>query len=197
MKKTILIIYLIFCIIALTANILENISAKYSNISSFEADISQTNFFSQIDYTLESQGKIFIFHNSFVIEYLSPIYQFIKIENEIVTMYSQQENTAIVTSNASAFNNITSLFTEILTNKFVAGEVKNGLHEYTVLENFDSISNMKIFINENTNLLEKISYSDTEDNIVTINISNQVFNEALSKSIESFVIPENATIIYD
>ena len=79
-------------------NIIDSAKEKYSNISTFEASIFQENHFIEQDIVLLSTGTFFLQNSTVVIEYLEPFYQFIKANNEGLTIYSKDQNAAIISS---------------------------------------------------------------------------------------------------
>ena len=92
---------------------------------------------------------------------------------------------------------ISSVFnlSNILAQKLVFHSRNENHLIFTATAVIASVEELKIHICERNQLIERISYSDDMDNIVTITLRNQRFNRALSRSIDSFVIPEGTSIM--
>jgi len=194
-KKLSIIIILINLAFLLYCDIVTNVKNIYSNLDTFEADISQINYFSQIDQSLTSNGKLFIQNDSLVILYTEPAFQFIKLENNIITIYSRQENTAIITKDHNIFSQNIFKFSDLLNNELSFLSKDDSLLEYEININNQQIKNIKIYINEINYQIEKVSYSDDLNNIVNILISAQIFNHPLSQNIDEFALPNDVMII--
>ena len=199
MKKSIFIILLFFYALSISANneqLLRRIDRKYQNFRTFEASIVQENFFSQINYTLSSTGNVYMQGESVVIEYNQPNYQFIKMINNEITIFSQLENTAIITQDSSLFTQALLQFSNILNNDLKFIEQNNNIVIFEVLKlPVSTIQNMRLYINERNDLIEKVSYNENSNNTVTIEFNNQKFNQTLSRPLNSFILPEGVIII--
>ncbi|MCL2064398.1 MAG: outer membrane lipoprotein carrier protein LolA [Candidatus Cloacimonetes bacterium] len=199
MKKVVLIfLFCMLCSLTLYSSneqLLSSIERKYQNFTTFEASIMQENYFSQINYTLESTGTVLMQNDSIVIEYTDPFYQFIKLVNGELTLYSQLENTAIISRDGEMFSQALLHFSNMLNHELRFMERDGNLVVFHVQRPIASVQNMKIFINENSELIESVTYSEDANNIVTIRFLDQRFNQSLSRNIDSFNIPSGTEII--
>ena len=199
MKKAIY-FFLFFAIsLLLIANpneqLLDRMGRKYQNFSTFEADIVQENSFTQINFNLSSRGKVFMQNNSVVIEFQEPLNQFIKLVNNEITIYSRQENIAIISSQGGGYTQALLQFSSLLNRDLRFIEKTGNILTFEVQNPIAASLNMKFFINESTELIERVTYSEDSSSLVTIQFQNQRFNQPLSKSINSFTIPNGTQII--
>jgi len=198
MKKTIILLivaFLCFSLYSYNDDILKNVENRYKNFISFEATIIQTNYFTQLDYSLDSSGKVYMQNNNFVIEYQLPFYQFIKLKSGELTIYLDNEKTGIISNESDIYALAMFQFSKILNNDLNYFRKTANLLEFEVLTSIPNINNLRIFICEINELIEKIVYLDETENQVSIEFKNQLFNQPLSRDIDSFSIPSDASII--
>ena len=199
MKKFFFNVILAFAFIATAyanqSELLSRVETRYKEFTTFEAHIVQTNYFTQLGYSLDSLGQVYMQDKNVVIEYHTPFYQFVKLVDDELTIYLDYEKTAIISHDKDMFTQTVLQFSEILNNELKFIDKNNSLLEFEVLKDFDFLSNMRIFINESTELIEKTTYTDESENIISVTFNNQAFNQNLSKQIESFKIPNDAMII--
>ena len=195
-KLNIIIIFILFISVlnADYTNLLSQIADKYENAATFEANITQINHFHQIDHSLKSEGNIYINNGINVIEFITPSFQFIKLERNTLTIYMSEFNTAIIKN--SLDNNISAIlqFPKLLTNDLVFDQKDNEFLIFDYTKNFDGINDIKLYIDEANLLINTIYYYDEMNNLININLNNQKFNQTLSKDINDFVIPEGVVI---
>lgn len=198
MKRCIFLVLVILVISSLSALSLDELICKlqnkYNNIKTYEANINQINYFKEQDISLESKGKLFIENEAIVLEYTDPFYQFMKSESNLLTLYSKNENTAFISQDNNPVTSSVLHFSSLVNQDFLLLEKENNLFVYKLSKPVEPISDMKIFVSKDA-IIEKIVYSDDLNNIITIEISKQIFNKKLSRSISDFVIPDNATVI--
>ena len=199
MKKQIIIFLLLILIVsALLGNeetILQSTKAKYLNITTYQAEITQENIFTQHDMSTLSKGQIFIDKKSIVLEYTEPDYYFLKVDNGEITMYSEVGNMAIINSDDGSYGNMVLHFSSLMSKDFEFFEIKDNLYIFTIISPLETVQDLMIYINPTDALIETIKYSDDMDNKVIINIKNQLFNTELRHKIEDFVIPDEVSII--
>jgi len=172
--------------------------AKYKSAQTFEADILQSIVVSYADIQMDSVSKMFLSNGVFALEYISPKYQFITYVDGVVTMYMQDENSAIITNipeNAKTdlFNPADLINTDTADYTFL-----NEADEQVVFKVTDPESpqaDVKIYINKKDSQLVKIESDLGTGEFTTIVLRNQKFNQPLSKQPSSFQVPKGVTII--
>jgi outer membrane lipoprotein-sorting protein len=197
-KKTLLFIIFSLLFIGLFAqyeNLINSLKQKYQSVNTLEAEIVQLNFFEQQDITLESNGKFYMQGTNLVLEYMSPTYQFMKSEKNKLTVYSRNENIAFISDDNNQITSSVLHFSSLLNQDLSFDSRNNSLYIFNILKPVESIKDLKIYVEENSVAISKIEYKDEDDNKITLEIRNQKINHELSKKIEDFKIPTNATII--
>ena len=176
-------------------NTLHEIRLKY-NFHTFEAQLTQFNYFSEHDLSLESHGTVFIMENTCVIEYTDPTYQFIKISETSMITYLQDQNVAYYSRDLDVLKTANRLnFSYLLEGNLVYLKTEENLLVFQYSADWNIGFNTLIYICPEEIEIRKLSYADDTKDITTIDIHNQQFNQPLSKSIQSFEIPAEATII--
>jgi outer membrane lipoprotein-sorting protein len=176
-------------------NLINSLKQKFQTAKTLEADLKQTNYFYQQDFTLESVGKIYLQGNDIVLEYTQPYYQFMKSIDNTMTVYSQNENIAVVSNSDNQMINSVLHFSSLLSQDLEFVKKEKGLLIFNVLKPVETIKDLKISIDENKVFITYIEYCDDEGNTVKIELSNQKINSSLSKKIDDFIVPAGATII--
>ena len=175
--------------------ILQLTKAKYLNITTYQAEITQENVFTQHDMSTHSKGQIFIDNDSLVLQYTEPDYYFLKVEKGKIIMYSEKENMAILNADDGSYGDMVLHFSSLMSHDFEFCEISEDLYIFKITSPLETVQDLMIYINPINALIETVKYSDDMDNRVIINIKNQVFNSLLEKKIESFVVPSDASII--
>jgi len=198
--QKILIITLFLLSTLLYANsesIIQNLLNRYTRINSFEADLTQTNWFSDHDITLTSTGRIYIQGNTVVVEYIEPVYQFIKSEPNKSIIYSRDQNTAIISSDDIHAVHLIFHFSNLLSKDINLISITKTNAIFSVDIPLDEMTDITLHIDIENNTIDKIQYEDDMNNTVLIEFTNQIFNRILSRDINEFVIPDGTTIIYN
>jgi len=180
---------------ATTGDLIQNLKNRYLNLTTFEANFTQINYFSQHGITHESKGTFYLQNDTIILEYTAPDYQFLKSHNSLLTMYFQNENTAIIDTSENPITHTLLHFSNLLSQDFEFYRKENNLYVYTILNPMELAHDLKIHINNQTNTIDIISYSDEFNNIITIRLDNQRFNRPLTKTVGEFVIPDGTYII--
>ena len=197
-KQYIIYLLLTLLITALFGNedtILQSTKEKYLNITTYQAEITQENIFTQHDMSTHSKGQIFIDNDSIVLEYTEPDYYFLKVDKGEIVMYSEKENMAIINADNGSYGDMVLHFSSLMSKDFEFFEIIDDLYIFTITSPLETVQDLMIYINPIDALIETIKYSDDMDNKVIINIKNQLFNTELSRRIEDFVIPDDVSII--
>jgi len=178
--------------------LLSDTDTLYKSANTFEADILQTVAISYADMQIESIGKMYLANGTFALEYTSPKYQFITYVDGVVTLYMQDENSALITNipegaksdllnPADLFNSDISAYTFI--------QEEDGQVVFKVSDPETPQADVKLYINKSNNQLVKIESDLGTGEFTSIVLRNQKFNQPLSKSPSSFKVPEGAAII--
>lgn len=155
---------------------------KYGSIECFQADIKQNSYYSEIDYSNESQGKIFYDKENLHIGYFTPREEIISLIDTLVYIYQAEEDRLIITYADSSFVslNIAYLIEKVWDNNLVQIEEQDDFYLVNVNLEDDNllanISKIEFEIGKETSLVERLQYEDYSDNKVNIKFSNILLN---------------------
>ena len=199
MKKIIIVLLTVVLVVSLFANhesLLNELKAKYSATKTFEADLSQTVNYTVHGMTIESTGRLYVDGDDFVIEFFAPMSQFVKVQKGVVTMYLQNENTAIKTAIGSERSNLFNpKYIISLISRMDYMYEREGLLAFKVGIASEPNTDYRVYVSPKDKLLQKVESISKTGDITIINLSLQRFNQSLSKKLSDFVIPVGAQII--
>ena len=195
-----ILIYTMFVLIttllyATNDNLIQSLKSRYLNLNTFEATITQTNWFSEHDISLISKGTLFIEGYTVVIEYTEPTYQFMKTDGRTLTLYTQEQNTAIVTTDENSVMHLILHFSNLLNHDFILLDTIDDESIFQLVMPFEEVHDFRLHVNTANSIINKISYKDDMNNTVSISFENQRFNQRLNREVNTFTIPEGTTII--
>ncbi len=201
---------LVFFILLITGSCLSGINPqvlyqdlmeKYNLIETFQADIQQTSYYSEIDYYNVSEGRIYHNPDKIFIEYSSPKLEQISLSDNVVRIYQAEADRMIITYADSTFAtlNIKYLIEKVWNDETVSivendsiYVVKIAMTEKNAIAN---ITNVEFSIDKNNKLVEKVKYQDDLANEVQVIFSNILLNEAINDELWDIDISPNTQII--
>lgn len=173
----------------------------YDDISTFQADIEQTSYYSEIDYTNVSEGKIFHNPEKILIEYSSPKVEKITLVDDVVKIYQEEADRLIMTYADSSFVSLNMKYlieriwnddlievTESVTNYIV----KVKLTEANAIANIEDI---EFSIDKKDMLVRKVKYKDSSNNEVEVLFSNILLNMPIRDELWEIKTTEDTQII--
>ncbi len=173
----------------------------YDDISTFQADIEQTSYYSEIDYTNISEGKIFHNPEKILIEYSSPKVEKITLVDDVVKIYQEEADRLIMTYADSSFVSLNMKYlieriwnddlievTESVTNYIV----KVKLTEANAIANIEDI---EFSIDKKDMLVRKVKYKDSSNNEVEVLFSNILLNMPIRDELWEIKTTEDTQII--
>ena len=198
-KLTIITIFAIIILANMYANtdkLLADLRAKYDTVKTFEADLNQTTFISALNITTNSSGILLIDNDVCVLEFTKPMRQFLKVEKNVLTMYLESENTAMI---HDGFNGNFGIFnlSDFVNhqNEFEFLKEENGFSVFKVKKLREPNLKITMHINPTSTLIAKVIMEQASGELTTIELNNQRFNQKLSKKVSDYVVPNGATII--
>ena len=175
--------------------LIQNLKNRYLNLNTYEATITQTNWFSEHDISLVSKGTLFLQGHTVVIEYTEPTYQFMKTDGRRLTLYTQDQNTAIISTDENSVLHLALHFSNLLNHDFILLSANNNESIFQLSIPMEEVSDFRLYVDTVNTVINKISYKDDINNSVEIRFENQRFNQELSRNINTFTIPEGTAII--
>jgi outer membrane lipoprotein-sorting protein len=190
------------CLSAITsADLYQELIGEYSKIETFQADITQTSYYSEIDYTNISQGKIYHNAEKILIEYTSPKVEKISLADKLVKIYQEEDDRLIMTYADSSFVslNMKYLLERIWDDELVEITESDAFYNVKVeLSEQNSIANVEKIefkIDKIEKLVQEVKYQDDSDNEVQVEFSNIILNEPLNDELWEIKTSEHTQII--
>ncbi len=203
MKNKTILLCLLLMLSALSAvstnEILAKLESTYKGISSWQANVSQTNFFSQINTTSTFDGMIYFTPGRLLIRYDKPRLQRMQIEDGMVSIYDSQSNTLFRTPMLPEFGKMNPV--EILQHYWKLSQVKllkteKGIHHVSLVPAKDQlIKSLSAQIRSSDGYVLQLGYQDFNGNQVSYKFSNFKRNAAIPASIWKFSYPKDTQII--
>lgn len=201
------VLYLICLIIANSlsaislAEAYDSLLEKYEKVQSFQADIEQTSYYSEIEYTNVAKGKIYYTQNRLLIDYFEPNQEKICLNDNIVHIYQSKEDRLIISKADSSFIslNLGKLIKDVWLEDNAVIEDNNNFYRVKIdtrkNNNLVNISMIEFEIDKKDNLIKAISYQDESDNSVRILFSNVLLNDTISSEIWELDVSSETEII--
>lgn len=184
-----------------TSNLYKELIKKYDKVETFQAEIKQTSYYSEIDYTNISAGKIYYNSDKILIEYSSPKVEKILLSDNVVKIYQTESDRLIMTYADSSFVslNMKYLISRIwdeellkLTENSDYYIVKIKLTEKNAMANID---NIEFSIDKAEKLVKKVKYQDNLANEVEVIFSQINLNKPLSDELWKIKTTDSTQII--
>ncbi len=167
-------------VIFISLFIASSASADIRNLDSFYGNFEQT-IVSSSENKIEYKGKVFIKSSGKILwKYETPIIKNVYIDNSMAIVDEPELEQAI----------FTKLEDEINIIKLLKDAKKVDNENY-----ISTIDGVKYSIKIKNDKIEKITYKDNLDNLVTINFSNVVINQEINDEIFKFIVPSNYDVI--
>ncbi len=201
MKKYFVIVSLIllavFGLESITADELyQKINAYHKNITSYQAKVSQSNYFSDLDKSIVYSGNFYFTPGRMLIVFDTPSLQRLSIEKGIFTLYDQSSNTIFSSAIQSQYQRMNPL--ELLQLYWQRSSVKvensqNELVNVTLKPQKDSmLSSISAQINSKSGQIHALSYKDNGGNTVKYAFSKIKINQSIPASVWNFSYPKDA-----
>ncbi|MDP2174098.1 MAG: outer membrane lipoprotein carrier protein LolA [Candidatus Cloacimonadaceae bacterium] len=203
MKRYLILLLLCCLAISLSATGSAEIHAKmqgaYKSLSSFQANVSQTNYYPQLKRSIVYDGRIYFSPGRMLMSFDKPHTQLLKIENSRVELYDAQSNTLFKAQMLPQFGKMNPV--EILQLYWTKSTVKiiresGDIVSVKLIPKDDPlIISLNASINKKSGLVQSLSYSDSSGNTVTYAFSGIKTNAAIPSGVWSFSYPKDAQII--
>ncbi|PKN80848.1 MAG: outer membrane lipoprotein carrier protein LolA [Candidatus Cloacimonetes bacterium HGW-Cloacimonetes-1] len=177
----------------------DKINSSYNALSTWQASLSQTNQYAQIDRSTTFTGKIYFQPGRLAIRFEKPYKQYMTVDRGIVTLFDSQSNTAIKSRIQPDFDKLNPV--EILRYYWKLSTVritseKDGQISVTLTPKKDKlIASLSATINLKSGFVQQLSYIDISKNSVKYEFSNIKANSPIPASVWQLDIPKNAQII--
>lgn len=172
---------------------------SYGKLSTWQADISQTNYFSQTKSKLVSSGVFFYNKKAVSIRYTKPNEQSLLIKDGIVTIYDKNSKTAVKSQLISTVQSLNPV--EIVKSYWQKSEKafvqsKDGIDTITLKPIKDNqVKELTVSLNSKNGFVTKLIYKDKQDNSVSISFTKMKANKPIPTSAFQLVIPKDVKVI--
>ena len=190
------------CLSAITADELYlKMSSSYKNIQSYQANVKQTNYFQDIDSSINYSGKMYFIPGRMLIHFDKPSLQRLLIEKGTFTLYDQSSNTIYTSQILQQYQRMNPLELLQLYWHRSTVSVKAGKAELVNVSLKPKKDSMLISIsasiNSKSGLVQSLSYQDCGGNQVSYSFSNIQLNKTIDASVWNFNYPKDAQRIQD
>ncbi len=182
-----------------TQELYQKLSARYSNLKSFQADVSQENHFVQINKTLSYTGKLYFQKDRMLMSFTSPSVQRLMIHNGFAELYDADSKTLFKSRVEPQFNKMNPI--EILEHFWQKSELKilenkGGKSRVRLTPAKDPlISSLEATLDNHSGLVSSLSYTDKSSNRVSYKFSNINLDKPIPASVWNFSYPKNIQVI--
>jgi outer membrane lipoprotein-sorting protein len=170
----------------------------YSNLNSWQAVISQTNYYVQTKTTLNSTGTFYYQKGKAAIRYNKPNEQSLIIQNGTVKMYDKSSNTVIKSRLVSAVQSLNPV--EIVKTYWQKSDktVIQSTEQSTILsikpKADEQIKEIKATVGTKSGYITKLVYLDMQGNSVSIAFSKLKINKPIPASVWKLNYPKTAKV---
>jgi outer membrane lipoprotein-sorting protein len=172
---------------------------SYGKLTSWQAVLSQTNYFKQPNTTLQSSGNFYYQKGKIAIRYSKPQIQILLVQNGTVTMYDKSANTALksrLTSSVQSLDPVGIIRTYWGKSTKTLLKSKTG---YTAMslkpKNAAQIKEIRFTLANATGYVNQLTYFDPQGNSVTVAFSKMQVNKQIPASVWKLNLPSNARVM--
>ncbi len=173
-------------------DIYDKIRKSLSSINTLQADILQEKFFPEIDRSIKSSGRFYLFKDRFVhIVYEKPFRQIIRIENNEILIYQEEDREAVFIPMSHNNDNTWKLF---WPSNWISKDVsiKKGVSFYVIIFPPNrKFKKLKLFLSKNLLPKRFLFVPFKERGKTNIIFSNSIVNRPIPKEILNFSLPSD------
>lgn len=177
----------------------QQINKSYGALKTWQANLTQTNYFRQLDKHITYHGRIYYSGERLLITFDRPHRQRLSIENTRVQLFDSQTNTVFRTSILPEFGkmnpvNILRHYWSLSTVTIPKSDSKT-VCVVLIPKSDPMIRQINARIRRSNWIVEQFSYQDSGGNTVTYDFANIRLNAAIPATVWDFRIPADAQVI--
>jgi outer membrane lipoprotein-sorting protein len=182
-----------------SADLYKKLQGAYKGLSSYQANVSQSNYYPQLKKTITYTGKLYFTPGKMLMHFEKPNLQRLHIEAGQVTLYDALSNTIFTSAIQPQYGRMNPL--EILQlywdrSSVKLGKQKGDLVDVTLTPAKDAmLSSLSATINSKNGQVQKLSYKDAGGNTVSYSFSGIKLNGGISASVWKFSYPKTPNYI--
>ncbi len=201
MKKISLFLLLICSFLSAqnTDGIYRKLKDRYDSLSSFQADVTQNNHYSQLDYKLSYEGKLYYSPGRMLMSFDEPVVQRLYIHDGKAELFDGDSGLLFLSDIMPEFDHLNPL--QILQLYWNKSEVTNlgdsgNMHSVKLVPTSDPhLQELKAKIEIATGIVRELSYLDKSGNEVIYSFSGIVLNRRIPPSVWNYDYPQDTQII--
>lgn len=201
MKKIKLLIIMCFGLLwaQSTTELHNKLNARYEGLQSFQAEVKQTNYFSQIKKSIVYHGKLYFIPGRMVMHFEKPSVQRLHVSSGTAELFDAASNTLLRSKMLPEFGKMNPV--EILQHYWSKSEVsivsseKNITNLRLIPQKDPMIKELNAKVDATSGLVHSLGYSDASGNTVTYQFSNIRTNQSIPASVWSFSYPKDVQVI--
>jgi len=185
--------------------IIKKAQARYNRITSFEANFTQLNLWTELESRKTTRGKIYVLEpNRLLLDYSLPTGQFLLCDGDYIYLYSPS-NKQVVKFNVTRLDynlRFKDLIYKYPQESDVSSDGKETIssvqcHKLTLIprEGKADFVKLEIWIGVSDLLIHQVAYQDDSDNKIIYTFSNITVNPGFGASRFVFRKPSGAKII--
>ncbi len=173
--------------------------ASYGKLSSWQANINQSNYFAQTDATLASTGVFYYRKNRVAIRYHQPHEQFLLVKDGKVTVYDKSARSAVRTALTSSLQSLNP--SEIVKaywqqSKKTLVSSAEGNTCISLQPGGDSQAReIRFTMKDKSGFITRLSYTDVGGNTVTLRFSGIRVNPSIPDRIWQLNLPKDIKLM--
>lgn len=173
--------------------------ATYTKLTSWQAEIRQTNYFRDSETTLNSTGNFYYQKGRIAIRYDKPNEQYLLVQDGMVTVYDKSAQTAVrsrLTAQVQSLDPVQIIKTYWEGSEKTIFSGKNNQITITLSPRQDKQVKKLVFnLDARTGYVNQLSYTDAQDNSVGLSFIKTKFNQKIPDSVWKLPIPPNVKIL--
>lgn len=200
-------ITLIIILVALSLNAMKSgelyqkISSAYKSISSYQAKVTQTNYFAELKSTINYTGNMYFTPGRLLMHFDKPSTQRMLIEKGKFTLYDAGSNTIYTSEIVEQYQRMNPLELLQLYWGRSTVSVKKGKGELMTVDlkpkKDAMLTSISATVNSKTGIIQTLSYKAHSGNTVKYSFSGIKINQAIAASVWNFQYPKDAQRITD
>ncbi|NLN35302.1 MAG: outer membrane lipoprotein carrier protein LolA [Candidatus Cloacimonetes bacterium] len=182
-----------------TGDLYNKLSMRYGGLSTFQANVQQDNYFSQLQKSISYSGKLYFAKDRMLMAFSKPSVQRLYISNGFAELFDAGSATLFKSAVMPEFNKMNPI--EILEHYWAKSDVKildssKGISRVELKPKNDPlIKSLEAEINSTSGLVSVLSYSDKSANKVTYRFTNILQNQTIDPAVWRFNYPKNTRVI--
>lgn len=181
------------------AQLYAKLKSAYKGLSSFQADLKQSNHYPQLKKTISYSGKIYFTPGRMLMSFSQPGVQRLLIENGRVDLYDAQSATVFRAKMLPEFGRMNPLEilqlywekSQVTVTQAAGATAKVRL----VPKNDQLISSLNATLNPKTGIVSALSYADKNGNTVSYAFSNIKTNAGIPTSVWTYKYPKGVQVV--